>query len=251
MNGYRSYMDRVRLPETAHARLMKHLAAGERPARRRSPLVKYAPVGGEADGPDETPPEETPAPPVYIPVNFEGGMEMDASIIMPEGWFEVELSQTQLTAILGGEDGPPAELMWSGWDVTGKAVYKGAGELWRVALRGVERADGANSFEMTLRPGDIPEDCVVENTDATVINGAAVNGSRGRYGLEDGEGLGESRKVTFMARHVGVAFQAYNRDGEQAERLASLTANCYAGTAGADTPRTLFLAPNKNGDNLR
>lgn len=212
-------------------------------------------IPGEKDtyGPGETPPvlagdeyvlspEERPIDPAVTLANFEGGTELVARIAMPEGWFEEKLTRAQMVALLGGEEenDAPWYLMWSGYDITGKAIYDGTGKLWRVVLEGVERADDKNSFSMTVRPGALPEDCVVLNEEPTEINGVSVQGIKGQYGITDGA-MGESSTLAFMAGEIGVRFTASNRSAENAEYLASLVANCYAGLPNAETLFSLSL----------
>ena len=172
-----------------------------------------------------------------ISVEYDSLPEIAASIAMPKGWFEEPLTREQMAAMLAGADGSavPWTLSWDGYDVTGRAVYDGMGNLWRVELSGVSREDGRNSFSLTAKPGGVPEDCAVDvNQKSTEINGIQVFGSNsGRYGWDDSGALGYVYKIVLLAGNVGVRFQASNMDEEQAAMLADAAANTFARADGA------------------
>ncbi len=68
-----------------------------------------------------------------------------ASIAYPDGWFEEQLTRAQMVELLGGPgaEDAPWSLYWVGYDVTGKAVYDGEGNLWQ--LSGSTASAGATS----------------------------------------------------------------------------------------------------------
>lgn len=204
------------------------------PAVAATPTTPPVSAGDEY----ELSPTERPMDPHVTLVNFEGGTELAANIAMPKGAFKKQLTREEMIGLLGGEDDAPWYLMWAGYDVGAEAIYDGAGGLWRITLSG--REDGVNTFHMVLRPGALPEDCVVQNEAPTEINGVPVHGSKGQYGIT-GDAMGESRTLAFMAGEIGVTFTASNRSGENAEFLASLAANCYAGTPETETLFSLSL----------
>lgn len=281
MNAYRSYMDRAAMSGQAHARLMDALETGEKPRRGGARFAQWGAAaaclalacfagwsmlsgqpprtGGEVTPPSvvaTATPSPTPPPAVrdeyvlspeetlYTPteaaqVNFEGGTELAADMIMPGGTFKMQLTRDEMIGLLGGENDAPWYLMWSEYDVGGEAIYDGEGRLWRVTLSG--REDGVNTFYMVIRPGTLPEDCMVLNEEPTEINGVPVQGIKGQYSITDGA-MGESRTLAFMAGEIGVRFTASNRSAENAEYLASLVANCYAGLPNAETLFSLSLA---------
>lgn len=180
---------------------------------------------------------EVHSSPMIKPVAYDGFPESMDSIAMPEGWFEEPLTREQMVAMIAGPDGPdvPWTLSWDGYDVTGRAVYDGGGNLWRVELNGVSRADERNYFSLTAKPGGIPEDCAVDpDQTSTEIGGIAVYGSKGgRYGWDaDGE-MGYVYKIKLQAGDAGLTFQAYHMDEAQAIRLADAAANTFARADGA------------------
>ncbi|SBV92195.1 conserved hypothetical protein [uncultured Eubacteriales bacterium] len=165
-------------------------------------------------------------------VRYGGGSEMAASIAFPDGWFEEVLTREELLYLLGGPgaERAPAALLWGDYDVTGKAIYDGEGNLWRTVLTGVSRTDGRNSFTLTARPGAIPEDCLVDPKQAsTEINGIQVYGSnRGRYGWDDSGAMGYIYKITLLAGEAGLRLEVYNMDEGRARELANAGANWFA-----------------------
>lgn len=263
MKAYRSYMDRAALSQAAHRRLMaalegrkRRVMGGLRPAHYSalaaglllvctlgwlamprvggdiSPQLSHDAPPGTKDtyGPGETPPIPTAVQQELIPVRFEDGLEAAASIAFPHGWFEEGLTKEQIDHILGRPDTLEA-MKWADYDLTGRAVYDGSGAVWRVILDGVSRKEEKNSLSLTLKPGALPEECIVlEGAPSTEINGVPVTGHRGRYGWDSSGAKGENRTVRFMAGDVRVDFKVFHLDGADAEYLATLFANLYAGT---------------------
>ena len=160
--------------------------------------------------------------------------EICASIAYPDGWFEEQLTRTQMVELLAGPgaEDAPWSLYWVGYDITGKAVYDGEGNLWQLWLNGVSRSNEHNGFTLTVRPGDYPlTDMIAPDQTSTELNGVTVYGSKiGRYGWDDSGEMGYIYEITMMSGEAGLNFEARQLEEEDAEYLCTQAANTFAGT---------------------
>lgn len=167
-------------------------------------------------------------------VEYGDAPEICASIAYPDGWFEEQLTRAQMVELLGGPgaEDAPWSLYWVGYDITGKAVYDGEGNLWQLWLNGVSRSNEHNGFTLTVRPGDYPlTDMIAPDQTSTELNGVTVYGSKiGRYGWDDSGEMGYIYEITMMSGEAGLNFEARQLEEEDAEYLCTQAANTFAGT---------------------
>lgn len=167
-------------------------------------------------------------------VEYGDAPEICASIAYPDGWFEEQLTRAQMVELLAGPgaEDAPWSLYWVGYDITGKAVYDGEGNLWQLWLNGVSRSNEHNGFTLTVRPGDYPlTDMIAPDQTSTELNGVTVYGSKiGRYGWDDSGEMGYIYEITMMSGEAGLNFEARQLEEEDAEYLCTQAANTFAGT---------------------
>ncbi len=167
-------------------------------------------------------------------VEYGQDMGLSASIAFPDGWFEEQLTRAQMVELLGGPgaEDAPWSLYWTGYDITGKAVYDGEGNLWQLWLNGVSRSNEHNDFTLTVRPGDYPlTDMVAPDQTSTELNGVTVYGSKGgRYGWDDSGEMGYIYEISMMSGEAGLNFEARQLEEENAENLCTQAANTFAVT---------------------
>ena len=167
-------------------------------------------------------------------VEYGDAPEICASIAYPDGWFEEQLTRTQMVELLAGPgaEDAPWSLYWVGYDITGKAVYDGEGNLWQLWLNGVSRSNEHNGFTLTVRPGDYPlTDMIAPDQTSTELNGVMVYGSKiGRYGWDDSGEMGYIYEITMMSGEAGLNFEARQLEEEDAACLCTQAANTFAGT---------------------
>ena len=167
-------------------------------------------------------------------VEYGENDRLAASIAYPDGWFEEQLTRTQMVELLGGPgaEDAPWSLYWVGYDITGKAVYDGEGNLWQLWLNGVSRSNEHNGFTLTVRPGDYPlTDMIAPNQTSTDLNGVTVYGSKsGRYGWDDSGEMGYIYEITMMSGDAGLNFEARQLEEEDAALMCTQAANTFAGT---------------------
>ncbi|MCI8422092.1 MAG: hypothetical protein HFF50_00950 [Lawsonibacter sp.] len=181
----------------------------------------------------------------------QDGMSSDAaSIALPEGSFIRDLTEGDLSALLGGEDILCTRLGWGDAAVSGYCIFTPEGKSWEVTLTGRHIAGGAEDFYavLTLAPDTLPLPCAVSPADGvTLCWGVEVVGRRGgTYG----EGanrevwLPESREVEFLAHGVGCRLTVYGREGEGelAETIASRFVRYMIADGGVDLD-CLTVAP--------
>jgi len=146
-------------------------------------------------------------------------MDMAASIALPEGSFQVELTREQIQGIFWGPEGKPeAEhpkndtgdlpwmLFWGGYTLTGRATYDGEGQLFWLHIWG-ERPDGAE-FTLELAPGRLPPSCLVEpGLETSDVFGVEVTGWSRAYDRNGDEVTDYVCGSEFMAGDVGVRFE--------------------------------------------
>ena len=137
-----------------------------------------------------------------------GGYAVSGSIVPPAGYFAEYLTAEEIIAVLGGTDEVPWPLLWSGFGLSGEAVYDGEGNVWRAVIYGV---NGETSFTLILAPGAIPvsdmmyEDAVTEeygDTGVPVTSWRTAGVDRETYGVE------------FMSGDTGVSFTCTGPDGD-------------------------------------
>ena len=167
-------------------------------------------------------------------VEYGDAPEICASIAYPDGWFEEQLTRAQMVELLAGPgaEDAPWSLYWVGYDITGKAVYDGEGNLWQLWLNGVSRSNEHNGFTLTVRPGDYPlTDMIAPDQTSTELNGVMVYGSKiGRYGWDDSGEMGYIYEITMMSGEAGLNFEARQLEEEYAEYLCTQAANTFAVT---------------------
>lgn len=169
--------------------------------------------------------------PTILGVEFDSdAAQADARIIFPDGWFEQRLTREDMIYLLGGEDAAdvPWMLYWSGYDVTGKAIYDGQGQLWQIRLFGLDRANEHNTFTLKLAPGQLPPDCCVDpRQTATELRGVQVYGSvSGFYGW-DGDVSYPIYRIALLNGGAGLCFEVYHTDEDTAAHLATQAANVF------------------------
>lgn len=167
-------------------------------------------------------------------VEYGDAPEICASIAYPDGWFEEQLTRAQMVELLGGPgaEDAPWSLYWVGYDITGKAVYDGEGNLWQLWLNGVSRSNEHNGFTLTVRPEDYPlTDMIAPDQTSTELNGVMVYGSKsGRYGWDDSGEMGYIYEITMMSGEAGLNFEVRQVEEEYAEYLCTQAANTFAVT---------------------
>lgn len=167
-------------------------------------------------------------------VEYGDAPEICASIAYPDGWFEEQLTRAQMVELLAGPgaEDAPWSLYWVGYDITGKAVYDGEGNLWQLWLNGVSRSNEHNGFTLTVRPEDYPlTDMIAPDQTSTELNGVTVYGSKsGRYGWDDSGEMGYIYEITMMSGEAGLNFEARQLEEEYAEYLCTQAANTFAVT---------------------
>lgn len=171
-------------------------------------------------------------------VDASGEREIAASIALPEGSFEVDLTLADLQKIFWGKDGKPETLepdtelpwalYWGGCTVWARAVYDGEGDLWQLTVHGEREGD---EFTLTVAPGHLPYQCVVltDKEAATAdVKGIAVTSWYQSYD-RDGDGKDEVVCTSeFLVNGYGVRFQnvgAPQVTGETYDREASIYFN--------------------------
>lgn len=172
-------------------------------------------------------------------VDASGEREIAASIALPEGSFEVDLTLTDLQKVFWGKDGKPEDLepdtelpwalYWGGCTVWARAIYDGDGELWQLTVHGEREGD---EFTLEVAPGHLPIECCVVLSDreaaTTEVNGTAVTSWYQNYD-RDGDGKDEVVCTSeFMVNGYGCRFQnvgAPQMTGETYDREASIYFN--------------------------
>ena len=164
-----------------------------------------------------------------------GGYAVSGSIVPPAGYFAEYLTAEEIIAVLGGTDEVPWPLLWSGFGLSGEAVYDGEGNVWRAVIYG---DSGETSFTLILAPGDIPvsdmmyEDAVTEEYDGT---GVSVTSWR-----TAGEGR-ETYGAEFMSGDTGVSFTCTGPEGDSLSWLTCVLVRY--GTLAEPTFTTAPLTP--------
>ncbi len=288
MNRYCSYMDRVRLDEAAHRRLMDGLSGRHPPASRRRyaalaacctlvllagayTLFRIAPVStpihsqqlGEAlppsdptGGPETSQPDHTytlvPEDPFHgQPHGFFDVPSIDytdctsrktfaASIALPQGSFQEEMTAQEIIQALGGTEEVPWSLLWAGFGLDGTVHYDGTGQVWQAVITG-ER--GEESFTLVLAPDALPvNDVVYDGVEAVDYNGIPVYAYCVHY---DRDGDGREEYVTtleFLAGETGARFTYVSRDGDNYTWLPNVFAQRNACPNGPLTVKHLVPA---------
>ena len=154
----------------------------------------------------------------YQPVDGILSADYAMRLMVPDGAFEVPLTEEQICLILWGGDqatydsvraqggNVPWLLGWDGYSLSGKACYDGEGDLYTVYIWGVWAGivdafvGSGRSFTVTLAPGDIPPSCIASQGAVTDSRGVAVEGWS--YHL-DQEYIYE---CAFLAHDVGTRF---------------------------------------------
>lgn len=164
-----------------------------------------------------------------------GGYAVSGSIVPPAGYFAEYLTAEEIIAVLGGTDEVPWPLLWSGFGLSGEAVYDGEGNVWRAVIYG---DSGETSFTLILSPGAIPvsdmmyEDAVTEeygDTGVPVTSWRTAGVDRETYGAE------------FMSGDTGVSFTCTGPDGDSLSWLTCVLVRY--GTLAEPTFTTAPLTP--------
>lgn len=172
-------------------------------------------------------------------VDATGEREIAASIALPEGSFEVDLTLADLQKVFWGKEGKPQgmepdtelpwALYWGGCTVWARAIYDGEGALWQLTVHGEREGD---EFTLRVAPGHLPVDCCVVLSDegkATAdVNGVPVTSFYRSYD-RDGDGKEEVVCTSeFMVNGYGCRFEnigAPQMTGETYDREASIYFN--------------------------
>ena len=249
MNSYRSYMDALELSPQRHDALMHSLRRAStgrrRVLRRAAPLaaclvlvaafavlwprlpVKWRenvfPPSGVQGG-------ELPEAPTMETVDFAAGSRPEESsfaIALPDGYFFADMTQEQMARMLGSGERLSGLLGWEADAVTGRIIYGGDGEVYRVDLTG-KGLEGA-AFTMQLSPGRLPPVCVnIRAEHLTTVGGVETEASCWHYDI-DGDGNAEYvYRFSMLPGEVGLRFEAVGEERESVEQLATLAANWCA-----------------------
>ncbi len=165
--------------------------------------------------------------------------EIAASIALPEGSFEIDLTLADLQKMFWGKEGKPKDmepdtelpwaLYWGGCTVWARAIYDGEGKLWQLTVHGEREGD---EFTLRVAPGQLPVDCCVvlsDEEEATAdVNGVPVTSYHRIYD-RDGDGKDEVICTSeFMAGGYGYRFEnigAPQMVGETYDREAAIYFN--------------------------
>lgn len=140
-----------------------------------------------------------------------------ASILLPWGSFEVDLTKEDIQTLFWGEGGKPTAYgpnsgdfphglyAWAGYDISASVIYDEDGKLWQLTVQGIR---GEDSFVLHAAPGRLPPTCIKEDGGAeTEVNGVTVTAWR-REDDQDGDGITEHTCTSeFMLEDVGVRFE--------------------------------------------
>lgn len=154
--------------------------------------------------------------------------ELAASIALPDGSFDVELTREETLRLFWGPEGKPQAVNpkvdtgdfplflmdWQGYTIRANALYDGKGDLWQLTVYGELRKD---SFTLRAAPGHIPPTCVVEGGAVTTkVLDTEVKGWYRSYDL-DGDGEIEYACASeFLAEGVGYRFENIGSGGMRA-----------------------------------
>lgn len=154
--------------------------------------------------------------------------ELAASIALPDGSFEVELTREETLRLFWGPEGKPQAvnpkvdtgdfplflMEWQGYTIRATALYDGKGDLWQLTVYGEL---GEDSFTLRAAPGRIPPTCVVEGGAVTTqVLDTEVKGWYRSYDL-DGDGEIEYACASeFLANGVGYRFENIGAGGMRA-----------------------------------
>jgi len=178
---------------------------------------------------------QTHSSPAILGVEFDSNARLpSADVAYPAGWFEKQLTREEMVYLLGGADAADAPWMldWVGYDVTGRAVYDGQGDLWQLQLTGRDRNNEHNTFSLDLAPGALPPSCIVDPDQVTTeLRGVTVYGRTfGYYGWTDENGESVSHpvyQIALLNGGAGLRYTVYNTDDEMGAHLATQAANVF------------------------
>lgn len=157
----------------------------------------------------------------YIEYGDTGGGEACADWDIPKGATRRDLDQSDLMALLGGEDAVNTHLDWDGYELTGWGAWYEDGSFWGAYVMGY--AGPLDHFEFAVTADQLPPTCIVhENSVTQDIRGLTVTADK-----YDGE-HGCDRRASFMKDGYGYRFDLSSTDMEQAERLVSRLVCCVA-----------------------
>lgn len=117
--------------------------------------------------------------------------KLSFSIALPDGAFSVDMTKEDIQRIFWGPEGKPETaggdlpqaLFWTGFTLSGSAVYDGQGELWWLTIRG-EKEDAA--FRLEMSPGMVPPACCILVSDRGVSEVSGVEVTAWSLGSECG-----------------------------------------------------------------
>ncbi|MGI5962202.1 MAG: hypothetical protein ACOX7N_00635 [Lawsonibacter sp.] len=145
--------------------------------------------------------------------------ELAASIALPDGSFDVELTQEEIETLIWGEKGRPEAtssqleeemwpeaLEWEGYELTGRATYDGEGNLFWLHLWG-NHSCGAD-FTLVLAPDKLPPDCLVEpDRETSLVGEVEVTAWARTYDCDGDEEIEYVCGSEFMAGDIGIRFE--------------------------------------------
>lgn len=153
----------------------------------------------------------------------------------PEGWFMELLSAQEIISVLGGTDAVPWTLDWTGFGLSGRVIYDGEGQPWRIEIIGQR---GEDTLYLELWPGREPFiDLIYDGTAVTEVDGVEVT-TYSLYYDRDGD---DTKEYTYHADYfdgtIGVNFTCTSKDEGIAAWLTNLVVGHKGFTAdGLTTP---------------
>jgi len=153
----------------------------------------------------------------YQQVN--GRQEVAASIALPKGSFDMELSREDIQTLFWGPEGKPDTdhskteqmdlpwmLFWDEYVVHGRVIYDGGGKLFWLMLFG--NHESGSSFELELALGHLPPACLAEpGLETTDVYGTAVTGWSRVYDRNGDNVIDYICGSELMAGDIGVRFE--------------------------------------------
>jgi len=150
----------------------------------------------------------------YGAVKGSSDQKISMDWAIQEGAAERDLTQDEITALLGGADAVSIHLDWNAYELTGRVWERADGSMLLCFLYGY--SGPLDHFEFAVMDGQLPPTCIAYPGSVTQeVRGLTVTADK-----HDGE-YGCSRRVSFMKGNFGYRFDLTSTDAEQAELLVS------------------------------